>query len=97
MGARASLPDYLPAIGRSTRAVNLFYAFGHQRLGLTLGPITAEALAALVTGGRPALDLAPFDLDRFSRVCDRAPGRSNAAPPGQRRSAASATTHPTQG
>src|SRR3546814_12146799 len=39
MGARPTLPDYLPAIGRSTRAVNLFYAFGRQHLGLTLGPI----------------------------------------------------------
>src|SRR3546814_8087160 len=65
MGARPTLPDYLPAIGRSTRAVNLFYAFGPQHPGLTPGPIPAEPLAALVTGGRPAPDPAPFHLDRF--------------------------------
>ncbi|MGQ0590916.1 MAG: NAD(P)/FAD-dependent oxidoreductase, partial [Sphingosinicella sp.] len=33
MGARPTLPDYLPAIGRSGRMPNLCYAFGHQHLG----------------------------------------------------------------
>jgi D-amino-acid dehydrogenase len=65
MGARPTLPDYLPAIGKSAKFDNLFYAFGHQHLGLTLGPITGEAIAALVTGAPPPLDLAPFDLGRF--------------------------------
>ncbi len=65
MGARPTLPDYLPAIGRSTRADNLFYAFGHQHLGLTLGPVTGELVAALLTGEAPVVDPAPFDLDRF--------------------------------
>src|SRR3546814_961170 len=32
MGARPTLPDYLPAIGRSRRVGNLVYAFGHQHL-----------------------------------------------------------------
>src|SRR3546814_13390389 len=30
MGARPTLPDYLPAIGRSRRVGNLVYAFGHR-------------------------------------------------------------------
>ena len=65
MGARPTLPDYLPAIGRSRRAANLFYAFGHQHLGLTLAAVTAEAIAALATGEEPAIDLMPFDIERF--------------------------------
>ncbi|WP_213979698.1 FAD-binding oxidoreductase [Sphingomonas sp. dw_22] len=65
IGARPTLPDYLPAIGRSSAAPNLFYAFGHQHLGLTLGPVTGEAVAALIAGETPELDLAPFDLRRF--------------------------------
>jgi D-amino-acid dehydrogenase len=65
MGVRPTLPDYLPAIGRSHRARNLLYAFGHQHLGLTLAPITAELVAALARGEAPAVDLTPFDLDRF--------------------------------
>lgn len=66
IGARPTLPDYLPAIGRSRHANNLYYAFGHQHLGLTLGPVTGEAIAALVAGGTPPVDLAPFDLRRFA-------------------------------
>ena len=65
MGARPTLPDYLPAIGRSTRAANLLYAFGHQHLGLTLAAITGESVAALAEGRAGAIDLAPFGLHRF--------------------------------
>ncbi len=67
MGARPTLPDYLPAIGRSRRMANLFYAFGHQHLGLTLGPLTGELIGALATGDAPAVRLEPFDLERFER------------------------------
>lgn len=66
MGCRPTLPDYLPAIGRSTRADNLYYAFGHQHLGLTLAPITARLVALLMEGAQPTLPLAPFDLERFA-------------------------------
>lgn len=65
MGARPTLPDYLPAIGRSRGAPNLLYAFGHQHLGLTLAAVTGEAIAALATGQTPAAELAPFDPARF--------------------------------
>ncbi len=67
MGARPTLPDYLPAIGRSTHHANLAYAFGHQHLGLTLAPVTAMLVAAMLAGETPAVPLAPFDLDRFGR------------------------------
>ncbi len=65
MGCRPTLPDYLPAIGQSRHAPNLFYAFGHQHLGLTLAAVTGEAIAALATGGAPEINLAPFSLERF--------------------------------
>lgn len=66
MGCRPTLPDYLPAIGRSTKASNLYYAFGHQHLGLTLAPITARLVASMVGGEQPELPLAPFDIQRFA-------------------------------
>ncbi|WP_076073114.1 NAD(P)/FAD-dependent oxidoreductase [Sphingomonas montana] len=65
MGARPTLPDYLPAIGRSTRVPNLLYAFGHQHLGLTLAPVTAQIIAALARGDAPVIDIAPFAIERF--------------------------------
>jgi len=67
MGARPTLPDYLPAIGVSRRASNLIYAFGHQHLGLTLAAVTGEIVTALAGGGAASVDLEPFDLDRFAR------------------------------
>ncbi|HJX21901.1 MAG TPA: FAD-binding oxidoreductase, partial [Steroidobacteraceae bacterium] len=64
-GPRPILPDYLPGIGRAPGAARLFYAIGHQHLGLTLAPVTADLVAALVAGREPAHDLTPFDLRRF--------------------------------
>ncbi len=68
-GARPTLPDYLPAIGASRRADNLYYAFGHQHLGLTLAATTGEITARLMAG--EPVDLAPFDLDRFASGRDK--------------------------
>lgn len=65
MGARPTLPDYLPAIGHGKRARNLLYAFGHQHLGMTLAAVTGEAIAALASRSTPTNDLAPFDAARF--------------------------------
>ncbi|WP_420143204.1 NAD(P)/FAD-dependent oxidoreductase [Sphingobium sp.] len=65
IGARPTLPDYLPAIGRSDRAANLLYAFGHQHLGLTLGPLTGEIIAAIATNSALPVDITPFSLRRF--------------------------------
>jgi D-hydroxyproline dehydrogenase len=68
MGARPVLPDYLPAIGRAPGAARLFYATGHQHIGLTIAPITAELVADLVAGRTPALSVTAFDLRRFGAV-----------------------------
>jgi D-amino-acid dehydrogenase len=65
MGSRPTLPDYLPAIGRSRLADNLFYAFGHQHLGLTLAPLTSEIVADMIVGEQPCVPMAAFDLARF--------------------------------
>lgn len=67
MGARPTLPDYLPAIGRSRRVGNLLYAFGHQHLGLTLAPVTGEIVAALADGEGPGPDIRAFDIARFEK------------------------------
>jgi D-hydroxyproline dehydrogenase len=47
IGARPTLPDYLPAIGRCTTVNNVIYAFGHQHLGLTLAAITGEVVGQI--------------------------------------------------
>ncbi len=65
MGARPTLPDYLPAIGRSRSAANLLYAFGHQHLGVTLAAATGEIIAAIARDGTPDVPMTPFDIRRF--------------------------------
>jgi len=65
MGHRPSTPDTLPVIGRATRCRNVFYAFGHGHLGLTLSAVTAQLIADLVGGRTPAIDLAPYSPARF--------------------------------
>ncbi len=66
VGPRPSLPDFVPAIGRLARAPNVLYAFGHAHLGLTQCAITAELVLALAEARAPALDLAPYRIERFA-------------------------------
>ncbi|MEO7206786.1 MAG: FAD-dependent oxidoreductase [Steroidobacteraceae bacterium] len=65
LGSRPVLPDYLPGIGRAPGPAKLFYAVGHQHIGLTLAPFTAELIAAIVAGREPPIPVAPYDLQRF--------------------------------
>lgn len=65
LGSRPVLPDYLPGIGRAPGPAKLFYAVGHQHIGLTLAPFTAELIADLVAGREPAIPVAAYDLQRF--------------------------------
>ncbi len=76
LGFRPSTPDSLPFIGPSLRDPRLFFACGHGHLGLTLGGITGKLIAALVSGEKPELDLAPFSPGRSTsglRLADPCP------------------------
>ena len=42
LGRRPCLPDMLPIIGPAPRHQGLWFDFGHQHLGLTLGPISGR-------------------------------------------------------
>ncbi|MDX8541607.1 FAD-dependent oxidoreductase [Mesorhizobium abyssinicae] len=66
LGFRPSLPDSRPVIGRSRGSSRVIHAFGHGHLGLTLAPITARLVAALIGGTVDASRLSPFAADRFS-------------------------------
>lgn len=65
MGARPCLPDMLPVIGRAPRHNGLWFDFGHQHHGLTLGPVTGRLLAEMMTGETPFADVRPFAVERF--------------------------------
>jgi len=65
MGARPCLPDMLPVIGKAPRHAGLWFDFGHQHHGLTLGPATGRLLAEMMTGEAPFADPTPFAVERF--------------------------------
>lgn len=65
MGYRPSLPDSLPAIGRSKASPHIIHGFGHGHLGLTQSAATARLLCDLVLGHTPSIDLSPFNPHRF--------------------------------
>ena len=65
MGERPCMPDSLPVLGRAPRHPAVLFAFGHGHQGVIGASKTAEAIADLVAGRNPALDLAPFAADRF--------------------------------
>jgi glycine oxidase len=59
---RPGTPDDDPMIGDWNGYV---VATGHYRNGILLAPITADAVAALLTGDEPPPETAPFDPNRF--------------------------------
>ncbi|MFF7726973.1 NAD(P)/FAD-dependent oxidoreductase [Streptomyces sp. NPDC008001] len=65
-GFRPYLPDHLPAIGSDPRVPGLLHACGHEGAGIGLAPATGLAVARLLTGDRPPLDLGPFRPGRFA-------------------------------
>lgn len=65
MGFRPSVPDSVPVIGPSRGGADVIHAYGHGHIGLTLAPITARLVAALVTGRAPEMDLTPYLPNRF--------------------------------
>ncbi len=63
-GLRPGTPDNRPLIGASQGLEGLVWATGHHRNGVLLTPITAEAVAAVLTGASPDAVLAVADPQR---------------------------------
>lgn len=65
-GLRPLAPDALPIIGRPRAHPNVVLATAHGMLGVSLAPVTGEAVAALIAGTPPPVDLRPYSPDRFA-------------------------------
>ena len=65
LGRRPCLPDLLPVIGPAPGHAGLWFDFGHQHHGFTLGPVTGRLIAEMMTGETPFTDPAPYRADRF--------------------------------
>jgi len=64
-GARPTMPDSLPVIGRS-RMQGLWLNTGHQHIGFSTGPASGEMLADLMTGQPSHVDTLAFSPKRFN-------------------------------
>ncbi|WP_143135677.1 NAD(P)/FAD-dependent oxidoreductase, partial [Burkholderia ubonensis] len=65
LGFRPCTPDMRPVIGPAPAHRGLWFAFGHNHHGLTLGPVTGRLLAEMMTGETPFTDPSPYRADRF--------------------------------
>ena len=66
LGFRPSLPDSLPVIGQAPNHANVYFALGHQHLGLTQGAITGKLIGQIITGQQTDIDISPFCISRFN-------------------------------
>jgi len=70
MGSRPTFPDSRPVIGALPNQKNIWFAFGHQHIGLSTGTGTAKLIGALIAKEKTLINAAPFNPERFmSRIC----------------------------
>jgi glycine/D-amino acid oxidase-like deaminating enzyme len=67
-GFRPTTPDHLPLIGPLAGRPGLVLACGHEGIGITTAPATAELVAARILGTEPPLDPAPYLPSRFPEL-----------------------------
>jgi glycine/D-amino acid oxidase-like deaminating enzyme len=65
MGHRPGTPDSLPVISPAPGHRDIWFAFGHGTLGLTLAAITGQLVAEGLAGHEPSVDLTPYRAARF--------------------------------
>jgi D-amino-acid dehydrogenase len=64
MGRRPTVPDTLPIIGPAPRHANLWLAFAHSHMGLTMGPISGQLIANFVSGDEQPFAVSPYAPSR---------------------------------
>ena len=66
MGQRPSTSDSLPVIGRSKSMKNIYFAFGGQHVGLTIGPKLGKIASDLILSKKTNINLEPYSQHRFN-------------------------------
>lgn len=67
-GLRPATPDSLPILGPHPTRKGLWLAVGHEGLGATTAPASAQLLVSHITGSSPVIDPAPYLAQRFDTV-----------------------------
>ena len=66
VGLRPVAPDGLPYLGRTRDWHNVIIATGHAMMGLSLGPVSGQVVAQLLSGEKPSFDLTLLRPDRYN-------------------------------
>jgi D-amino-acid dehydrogenase len=66
MGQRPSTSDSLPVVGRSKSMKNIYFAFGGQHVGLTIGPKLGKIASDLILSKKTNINLEPYSQHRFN-------------------------------
>ena len=66
MGHRPAPSDSIPLIGEIENAPGTYAAFGHHHIGLTGGPKTGRIISDMISGKKSNIDLAPYQVSRFT-------------------------------
>jgi D-amino-acid dehydrogenase len=66
IGLRPLSPDGYPILGRAPGLANVYLCTGHGPSGLQLCPISGAAVASMIQGVAPEIDLSVFSPDRFA-------------------------------
>ncbi len=64
-GWRPMTPDGVPIIQWSPRYANLLLAIGHNKIGMTLGPMTGKLVVRVLQGQATGFDALALDLERL--------------------------------
>jgi D-amino-acid dehydrogenase len=70
-GLRPCSPDGLPYLGRWPGLANLVVATGHAMMGVSLGPVSGQLVAEILSDEAPAIALDLVRPDRFARPGQR--------------------------
>ncbi|MEH6443709.1 MAG: FAD-dependent oxidoreductase [Oceanospirillaceae bacterium] len=65
MGFRPTFSDSVPVIGAAPNDERVIYAFGHQHLGLTCAPMTANIVSDLIAQRPSQIDISCYDIKRL--------------------------------
>ncbi len=65
-GLRSFAPDRLPVYGFAPSGSGFFWFAGQGGFGIQTAPAAARLAAALIAGGAPDIDPAPYSAARFA-------------------------------
>lgn len=66
-GSYNRTPDAAPILGEHPDVKGFYQAVGFSGHGFMIGPMTARAIAQLIAGQKPEVDISPLSIERFER------------------------------